>query len=462
MNGRRLGCLALIVALVASVAPQLTASASPVIPSTDQIAAAQQTASTRAQQVSAIKSQLASAQADLDRTQIAVQVAGQAYDAALLKLDAARATLRSAQAANRAAQRDVASAQRAVGALVRSQVQSDAGLLQWASLLNGASPQDLLDQASVFNTVSASLEGLKEKLAKAQAVADQKQRIASAAEKAVESAAEDAGAKKAAAEKAAEVAQDTVSSYASRRDELLTELASAEHVAVSLVKQRQAGLEALAKARAEAKRKAQEAALKRREAARRAAEVRAAEARAAAAARARSRARAAAAAEQERAARATHKAHAKSRSSSGSSRSSGSGSSGTPVSRPVSHAGSGYSAGAARAAIAYAERQLGKPYVFGATGPSTFDCSGLTMRAWEAAGRNIPRLAASQYIAIQHISAGDLRPGDLVFWGSSPGSIYHVAMYIGGGRIIQAPRPGRSVEIQSLYYWITPDYYGRV
>jgi cell wall-associated NlpC family hydrolase len=84
------------------------------------------------------------------------------------------------------------------------------------------------------------------------------------------------------------------------------------------------------------------------------------------------------------------------------------------------------------------------------------------MRAWQSAGRDIPRLAASQYFATEHISAGELRPGDLLFGGSSPSSIYHVALYIGNGKMIQAPRPGRSVEVQSIYYWISPSYFGRV
>jgi cell wall-associated NlpC family hydrolase len=451
----RLACLGVAVALVVSLAPQ-AATADPAIPSKGQISAARRAASGKADQVAAIKARLTSAQTELDRTQIAMATAGQAYDAALVRLDAARVSLRKAVAANEAAKRDVEAAQRAVGALVRSQVQSDAGLLQWASLLDGASPQDLLDQASVFNTVSASLDGLKRRLVRAQQVATTKQKAAADAEAEVARATADAAVTKNAAERAAATAQETVTGYAARKDRLLIELAGAEQVTVQLVRQRQAGLEALARARAEAKRKAAEAALRRREAARHAAEVRAAAA-------ARARARAEATAERARKARAAARARAAEKSRSRSAAATTRHSSRSSAPRSVTPAASpGYSSSAASRAIGYARRQLGKPYVFGAVGPSSFDCSGLTMRAWQSAGRDIPRLAASQYFATRHISQGELRPGDLLFWGSTPSSIYHVALYIGDGKMIQAPRPGRSVEVQSIYYWISPSYFGRV
>jgi cell wall-associated NlpC family hydrolase len=69
----------------------------------------------------------------------------------------------------------------------------------------------------------------------------------------------------------------------------------------------------------------------------------------------------------------------------------------------------------------------------------------------------------AQYSETTPITQSQLQAGDLVFWSDgSPSSIYHVAMYLGGGMIIHAPRPGRSVEIVSMYYWITPDLFGRV
>lgn len=119
--------------------------------------------------------------------------------------------------------------------------------------------------------------------------------------------------------------------------------------------------------------------------------------------------------------------------------------------------------GGARAAIAFARAQLGEPYQWGAAGPGSWDCSGLTAKAWAAGGKSLPHYSVAQYDVSTPISAGQLRPGDLVFWGdsASPSSIYHVALYVGDGRIIHAPRTGRPVTEESMYYWRTPDFYAR-
>lgn len=117
----------------------------------------------------------------------------------------------------------------------------------------------------------------------------------------------------------------------------------------------------------------------------------------------------------------------------------------------------------ARAAIAYARAQLGEPYRWGAAGPGAWDCSGLTSKAWAAGGKSLPHYSVAQYDAATPVSAAQLRPGDLVFWGegASPSSIYHVALYVGDGRIIHAPRTGRPVTEESMYYWRTPDHFAR-
>jgi peptidoglycan DL-endopeptidase CwlO len=102
---------------------------------------------------------------------------------------------------------------------------------------------------------------------------------------------------------------------------------------------------------------------------------------------------------------------------------------------------------AAAIAVAEALRQLGKPYVFGAAGPDTFDCSGLMQWAWAKAGVSMPHYTVSQFHAFPRVSVNDLQPGDLIFFSLSLG---HVGMYIGNGSYVQAPRTGDVVKISSL------------
>ncbi|QVT78190.1 putative endopeptidase [Nocardioides aquaticus] len=115
------------------------------------------------------------------------------------------------------------------------------------------------------------------------------------------------------------------------------------------------------------------------------------------------------------------------------------------------------------AAVAFARQQLGEPYVWAAAGPDSWDCSGLTMGAWAAGGTSLPHYSVAQYEASTPIAPSDLQPGDLVFWGDSsdPGSIFHVALYAGNDMIIHAPRTGRPVVEESIYYWRLPDFYAR-
>ncbi|MET7287729.1 NlpC/P60 family protein [Streptomyces sp. NPDC005573] len=95
-------------------------------------------------------------------------------------------------------------------------------------------------------------------------------------------------------------------------------------------------------------------------------------------------------------------------------------------------------------AVAFATAQLGKPYVWGAEGPDSFDCSGLTSQAWAKAGHPIPRTSQEQWKQLTHVPVADMRPGDLVIYFADA---THVAMYIGDGKIIHAPRPGRTVTV---------------
>ncbi|WP_067695795.1 C40 family peptidase [Actinoplanes awajinensis] len=113
--------------------------------------------------------------------------------------------------------------------------------------------------------------------------------------------------------------------------------------------------------------------------------------------------------------------------------------------------------GSAGKAVTYAFGAVGKPYGFGDAGPNSYDCSGLTLASWAAAGKSLPHNAAAQYSATARISKADLQPGDLVFYRS----LGHVALYVGGGMIIDAPSAGRDVLHRSINI-MTPYGYGRV
>lgn len=100
------------------------------------------------------------------------------------------------------------------------------------------------------------------------------------------------------------------------------------------------------------------------------------------------------------------------------------------------------SVGTAARAVAYARGALGKPYVYGAAGPGSYDCSGLTMAAWRAAGVSIPRTSGAQWARLARVAPSAVQPGDIVVYSGAG----HVALYVGGGQIIEAPRPGKSVQ----------------
>ncbi|MBZ3907886.1 MULTISPECIES: C40 family peptidase [Streptomyces] len=95
-------------------------------------------------------------------------------------------------------------------------------------------------------------------------------------------------------------------------------------------------------------------------------------------------------------------------------------------------------------AVKFATDQIGKWYEWGAEGPDTYDCSGLTSQAWAAAGLTVPRTSQEQWRRLKHIDIQDMRPGDLIIYNADAS---HVAMYLGNGSMVHAPRPNRKVTI---------------
>jgi cell wall-associated NlpC family hydrolase len=113
----------------------------------------------------------------------------------------------------------------------------------------------------------------------------------------------------------------------------------------------------------------------------------------------------------------------------------------------------GSPSGAAARAVAFARSQLGKPYVWGAAGPSAYDCSGLIMAAYRSAGVWLPRVSRAQWHAGPRVGLAELAPGDLVFFAydaGNPSTIHHVGMYLGGGAMVEAPYSGASVRVASI------------
>lgn len=102
-------------------------------------------------------------------------------------------------------------------------------------------------------------------------------------------------------------------------------------------------------------------------------------------------------------------------------------------------------------AVRAAESQIGVPYVWGGASPGYgFDCSGLTMWAWGQAGVSLPHSAEDQYLSVEHIPFSDLQPGDLIFFAYG-GYVYHVVMYVGDGKVIQAAQTGTLIGITALW-----------
>ncbi|MFD5145619.1 C40 family peptidase [Streptomyces sp. NPDC058401] len=107
--------------------------------------------------------------------------------------------------------------------------------------------------------------------------------------------------------------------------------------------------------------------------------------------------------------------------------------------------------GSAAAIVNFARAQVGKAYVMGGTGPSSFDCSGLVQAAYRQAGISLPRMSQAQSSAGTSVSLSALQPGDILYWGSK-GSAYHVAVYVGGGKFVGAQNPSTGIVERSMSY----------
>lgn len=441
----------------------------PVIPSQSTVDAARKAAAAKAAQVAAIEQQLAGAGARLEQLGLQAAKAGEIYNGAMYRLQQAQSEAKAAaDRADRAEKRLVAQRQQ-IGRFAAASYQGGGDLAQIGPLFSADGPQQLLDSAGAARSVSQAMQGSYLRYTASQVVTNAFKLQKEQAVTKVKAATEEAAKAKAAAEAAEAEQRSAVVAIGVQRKQQIAQLATLRNTSVQVAEQRQRGLEELARQRAAAlaAKKAEE--LRKRIAAREAAEraEAAREARAEAAREARAEAAREARAEAARKAREEREQKNNNDNTNDSKK---------PVKkqppkkqRPGTggkrdDGGSGRNSRGARAAIDFALAQIGDPYLWAAAGPNAWDCSGLTMQAWRRAGVRLPHYSVAQYEQTKRISEDELRPGDLIFWSETagdPGTIFHVAMYLGGGRMVHAPRTGRPVTIDSVYYWEDPDFFGR-
>ncbi len=436
------GILAVTTALSASADPD------PVYPSKSQVEKAKTAVAATSGKVSSLDAQYAAASAQLSQVQDRAAAAAEAYNGARYELD--KRTAETAAAKKRAAQAqqvaDAASLQ--VRRYASSVYQQGGNLGELEAYLSSTGPQDLVDRASALEAVGDARSRTLQQAAASSVVAQTMREQAAKSEAAQAAAAQAAQQARNAAQAQADQAQAAAAQIQKQQDALTVQLASLRKTSVDLEKQRQDGLAAAAVARAAAAEAARQARLAadRAKAARSAAAKKAAQQAAARAAAEAARQRAAAEAAQQAADQAAHQQHNQHKPKPKPDN--------PPPPPPPSHGG-------VSAVIGYAQAQLGKPYQWGGSGPDSFDCSGLTMRAWQRAGVNLSHYTGAQWGETSRVAISDLRPGDLVFFGSSGPNSHHVGLYVGGGQMIEAPYTGANVRYASIYRSDLVPYGGR-
>ncbi|HET8561606.1 MAG TPA: C40 family peptidase [Marmoricola sp.] len=397
-------------------------------PSQAQVDAAKKAAAEKAQSVAQIRAALVVAQQQADAANTAAEVAAERYNGAVWALQKARKEAVQARADATRALADVATQRDEIARLAAASYQQGTDLNALTAVLSSDGATGLMNKIGVVQSAGDSMQARYQKFQAVSALAKvyaDKARKAEARQKQLATQARQARDEAAAL---ASSAQSQAAQVAQQRDQLIQELAKAQHVSVALAKQRQDALERIAREKAAAA------------------------------------ARAKALAEQRAAAAAAKKAAQQAAQQASSTNTPAAPAPATQPRPPVLNPPH-VSRPRVQKVIDYAFAQLGKPYVWAAAGPDSFDCSGLTMMAWRQGGVYLAHYAESQYYQSTPISYSQLRPGDLVFWtvGDVPtGYIHHVALYIGHGKIIQAPRTGAYVEVSRLdSLYDPPTLFGR-
>lgn len=445
-----------VAALAVTLTTLLAAPASYADPDVtdDDVRAAQEAVAGAAGRIAALEVELAAQTAAVDAAWEKVAAAGEAYTQALVDQQVAADAAERAEANEVAARQELEKARDVLGTIAMQAYRSGGGLDTLGALLSADGYEDLVRRSAVIERLGTHTENAVQRFDAAELVARTMGERAREARAEADAATERAAGTLAGAERLQADAEATAARTAAQRDDLIVELAALRQTSVEVERARQAQLDAERAARAEA----------------------------------------AAAAER------GVTAPESSSPPSGPPPTTDPGSTAPPQTTPPPTnqptpppdttgppettpppepspttppssdpygLGTGSQRGSAaqgEAAVAWALAQVGKPYQWGGSGPNAFDCSGLTSQAWRAAGVPINRTSRDQYRQVRKITYDSMRPGDLIFYGSvgsDPGSITHVAMYIGNGQVVEAPRPGLTVRVTPVRWSGTMPFAGR-
>ena len=414
--------LTAIAACALLVLPQMAQAA----PSEEEIAAAQAAEEAAKMSVAQIEVKLAEVNASAATAMQNAQIAGEDLNEANIALNEATATANQASADADAAEAAFQEGKQQIASVAQAAYRNGGGTLDaLAPYFDSDGLRSVETKQAGISSFSSSAETKMQNVAALEQVAKVTRDAANTALANQKAATDEVQKRTDVANQAATAAQNEAVRVAAQRGAYVQELATKQNTTVELINEREAALEA-----------------ERQEAARIAAE------QAAAAAEAQRQADAAAAAERAAAADA-------------SSSYNDDGDDDYSYSAPSysyeepSYSVPSYSGGGADTAIATAKSYLGVPYVWGGESYGGVDCSGLTMLAWESAGVDLPHLSRAQYSYGTHVPIGSMEAGDLIFWSSNgtQSGIYHVAIYLGGGQMIEAPTFGVPVRITGVYSW---------
>ena len=399
-------------ALVLSTAT-VSANADPVYPSAGQVKAAKAAVGYKVARIAVVEGRLAASNARLVKVQTAAEVAAEKYNLARILLQERTDAAKAAAERAAAAQKTAGIALEKLGQFAASEYMQGGNLDQLEVFLSSKGPQDLLDRAAAVQLISDTRSRSLQDANVSSVVAGGLRRQAAQAQAQQLAAEQTSGSARTAAQAQVDLAAVETSSIRKQQSAMIAQLATLRNASVALERQRQDGLRAEARAAAAA-----------------------AAARAAAQAAAQRQVASAAEAERLRqlaANQPVNRALAL-----------------DPAPTPVSHAPVP-SRGGDLAVIAFARAQIGKPYQWGAAGPGTFDCSGLTLMAWAQAGVNLSHYTGFQWTETRRVPLSQLQPGDLVFYGVDGADSHHVGLYVGNDMMIDAPYTGAYVRYDNIY-----------